>query len=108
MKQRQPEAILETTIVDALKACGWRVFKRKPHFDTGRKLTFGEKGHPDLEVLPGRGLAVFLEIKTAKGIVEPHQTAFMAELRARGYVVEVVRSHTEAVAAVRRAISILF
>lgn len=54
-------------------------------------------GFPDLIVLPGQGLTIFLEVKAAKGRVSPAQRHFGLSITALGgYVWAVVRSIDDA------------
>ena len=61
-------------------------------------------GFPDLTVLmPGAGIVVFLEVKSAKGRVSPVQKALHERMALHGHQVAVVRSPEEALEVLDRA-----
>lgn len=69
-----------------------------------RMLTFGVIGSADIMgVLKPSGRIVGLEVKTATGRLEPHQTTWAERIRSFGGFVCVVRSEAEAVEAIERA-----
>jgi hypothetical protein len=106
-KKKTPEGLAKAAIVRALKKRGWTVKVRGVgSIDTGtRRFSFGTPGEPDLEVLPGNGRTVFLEVKRRDGgVVSPAQARWHERHRAQGYVVEVVRTPEEAIAAVEKAL----
>ncbi len=57
-----------------------------------------EPGLPDLVVLHPSKPPFFVEVKTDKGKLKPHQEAFISYLRGRGYVVHVVYGFEQAIA----------
>jgi hypothetical protein len=59
------------------------------------------RGTPDRIVLLRRGRVVWLEVKTASGILSADQVAWHARAAERGHVVRVVKSVTDAINAVR-------
>ncbi len=102
-KSQQPEGVIKTQIVEALRRMG--VFVRTNTL-SGRTWTSGMgPGSSDL-VCCVAGKWVSLEVKTAKGVAQANQLAFAEELREAGGVYAIVRSPQEAidvVMAVRRA-----
>jgi hypothetical protein len=65
---------------------------------------FGVRGQADVfALLRGSGRLVGLEVKTARGVAEPHQLAWGATVTAAGGVYAVVRSAEDARAVIDRA-----
>jgi VRR-NUC domain len=101
-RRGNPETALQKEIVDALRAAGhWVV--RVPgqgvlgHGRAGAFLKPSEMaGFPDLLVLLPGGRAVWLEVKTDKGRLNPTQKARIERLRGLGHEAHVVRSTGEA------------
>ena len=93
-----PEGTIQRQIIDALEGLGHKVVR----LNVGRRgrIRFGEVGMPDLWVLPGDGRIVFLEVKTEGKEPTKAQGAWHSDVWARGYVVRVVRSVEDALAAV--------
>lgn len=60
------------------------------------------RGLPDLLLAVARGThhGLWIEMKTAKGYVNPHQKAMLASLAKQGYLTQVCRSTDEAEAAI--------
>jgi len=102
------ERLAVAAIERALKARGWG-FERQTtaagKLASGQFAQLGQPGRPDIYVYPGRGLVVFLEVKSRTGRTSEVQDRWHARARARGYVVEVVRTPAEALAAVERALN---
>ncbi len=94
------EAAIQAKIVATLEKLGADVTRlNSGHVVTadGRHMQLCKRGTPDLlTLLPPRGRAWFLEIKTDTGVVSPIQKKRHAALRATGAIVEVVRSPAEA------------
>ena len=83
----------------ALKARGWtyeRTTTAAVELPSGHHAQIGKPGRPDLYVYPGNGLVVFLEVKSRTGSTSEAQDRWHERARARGYVVEVVRTPEEA------------
>jgi len=100
------EAQLQKAIVDTLRWRGCLVFAvpnggKRAKIEAARMVGQGTlAGAPDLVViLPGGG-TLWLEVKTAKGRVEPHQAELHDRMRRLGHDVRVVRSIDDALASV--------
>ena len=108
-ERRVLERDVQRAIVRELERRGWKVMRRGVGMvrtaGGDGAFSFGERGEADLEVLPGGGLACFLEVKRPGGRLADHQARWLERRRAAGYVAEVVHSPTEAIAAVERALS---
>jgi len=78
-------------VVAALRGCGWSV----------QDLAAVGRGCPDL-LVGARGVNVLLEVKTAKGQLEPSQVEWHALWRAPVFVVRTADEAIEAVEAVTR------
>ena len=60
-------------------------------------------GFPDLTVLLGGGVVLFLEVKSARGVLSPKQRAFQEAAKALGHRCAVVRSLKDALDAIHLA-----
>jgi len=77
------EKSIERSIVRLLKKYGIEVPKLQAP---------GRRGFPDRTMLMPGGKPIFLEIKTAKGVIAPTQKVWHELLRSLNYEVHVVRS----------------
>ena len=96
------ESTIQRAILDALLAAGAFAFRAQ----AGKVKVRGgwmhlcPAGTPDiLVIVPPTGLVLGLEVKTATGEERESQLAWAAKVRARGGVVETVRTPQEALAA---------
>lgn len=101
------ESTIQRAILDALLAAGAFAFRAQAGKVKvrGGWMTLCPPGTPDiLVIVPPRGLVLGLEVKTATGEERESQLAWAAKVRARGGVVETVRSPSEALEAYARAV----
>lgn len=81
------EAAFQQQVIHLAMLYGWQVNHQRPcQTRSGRWLTAtqGHTGFPDLVLAhPTRGL-VFAELKTARGRLSPHQTAWLSVLTRAG------------------------
>lgn len=100
------EAQIQKAIVDTLRWRGHLVFAipnggKRGKVEAARMVGQGTlAGAPDLVVILPNAGTLWLEVKTAKGVVTPQQKAVHALLRALGQRVEVVRSIDDALTAI--------
>ena len=101
------ESAIQRAILDALLVAGafaFRVQAGKVKV-RGGWMQLAPPGTPDICVLvPPTGLSLWLEVKTLTGELRESQLAWAAKARARGAVVETVRTVAEALAAYERAV----
>ena len=92
------ETVLQNKIRCALSDYGIVIRLNTGFFLTAdnRMVKCGIPGMPDLLFLGPSGQTVWLEVKTATGIVSEAQNRFIARLRELGHTAEVVRSVDEA------------
>jgi hypothetical protein len=104
-----PETILQGRIMAALGVLPgcivWRNSVGTAVYESGARVEYGVggKGAPDLlcEVTHGGcSIAVWLEVKTPDGAIEPHQRVWHSAARRTGRCVAVVRSVADALAVV--------
>lgn len=91
MIERATELQCQATIVEAAKACGWRVHATRAA-QTGRGWRTpiqGHKGFPDLVLVRG-SLLWFVELKRRPNKVEPDQHDWIDALLDAGALVSVV------------------
>lgn len=87
---RRPETVIRIAICKFLKQLGWAVWDMEQNRPTRQTAGFS-----DLVAL-GHGRVLFVEVKTAKGILSPAQTVFGAEVAANGGTFLVWRSVKDA------------
>ena len=104
-----PETILQSKIMAALglhPGCTvWRNAVGTAVYDSGARVEYGVggKGAPDLFCtvqFRGLSIALYLEVKTPEGSVDPHQRQWHSAARRGGNNVAVVRSVADALAVV--------
>ena len=82
----------------------WRISPSAPQGDGGRVIRTAPDGIADLcGILAPSGRWVCLEVKTPTGRIRPEQAQWGALVRSRGGFYCVVRSASDALAAVQRA-----
>ena len=96
---------VQKPIIDRLKEAGCIVLRLNSGGRVGR-VQLLPKGTPDLLALVPGGLALWIEVKTEDGELSDKQREFHSELRRYGQIVEVVRSVSEAMEALNRALSL--
>ncbi len=100
------ERDIERKIIEALSREGLLVIKI-PNDALWRQRVAGTlQGAPDLVVVAPGGRVVWLEVKTARGYLSQPQKALHRKLKEMGHHVEVVRSVEEALAFVRKALTL--
>ena len=104
-----PEAILQGRIMAALsKVSGctvWRNNVGTAVYEGGARVEYGVggRGAPDLfctVLFRGLSIALYLEVKTPEGSVDPHQRQWHSAARRGGNNVAVIRSVADALAVV--------
>lgn len=93
MAKKGPETRFSDGLREDLRRLGFRSYKRwggVAFTQDGRIISGAAKGMPDLEVV-GRGRRFDVETKAKTGTLEADQIARIAELRAGGGIVFVVR-----------------
>ena len=104
-----PETILQGKIMAALglhPGCTvWRNSVGTAVYDSGARVEYGVggKGAPDLFCtvqFRGLSIALYLEVKTPEGSVDPHQRQWHSAARRGGNNVAVIRSVADALAVV--------
>jgi hypothetical protein len=106
--KRRTEATVHAEVRHALNRLpGCTVWRNARGYDEERKVTYGlAPGAADLVgvlTVRGVGVALFVEIKSARGSLEPDQVTFTDVVRRLGAVHVVARSADEAVVAVGEA-----
>src|SRR6188508_192911 len=92
IRNKLSEADIQRTCTDFLKLDGWRPLRTDPCSDKARGKGFGEKGMADHlyirygDLQPDRPLCevMWIEWKSERGRVSPHQIAWREAERARG------------------------
>ena len=104
-----PETIIQGDIMAALgllPGCTvWRNNVGTAVYDSGARVEYGVggKGAPDLfctVLFRGLSIALYIEVKTPEGAVEPHQRQWHAAARRGGNNVAIARSVADALAIV--------
>ena len=104
-----PETILQGKIMDSLGllpgVVPWRYSVGTAVYDSGARVEYGVggKGAPDLfctVLFRGLSIALYLEVKTPEGSVDPHQRQWHSAARRGGNNVAVIRSVADALAVV--------
>ncbi len=101
------ESAIQRAILDALLVAGAFAFRVQAGKVKcrGGWMQLAPPGTPDIYVLvPPHGNTLWLEVKTLTGELRESQLAWAAKARARGAIVETVRSPAEALAAYERAV----
>ena len=84
------EGKIQKQITKYLELCGYEVIRHNA--GNARYNVKGSKaGMPDLQVLIGKGMSVFIEVKTPKGKLSDIQKKKHNELESKGYRVIVAR-----------------
>jgi hypothetical protein len=90
LAEHMTEAALQSAVLDYARLTGWRAVHFRPAQNgrgQWRTPIEGDPGFPDtVLVRPGR--LVFTELKSARGVVEPDQRAWLVLLRTLGAPVE--------------------
>lgn len=79
-----PEAVILRQVRDYLRATGWFVYRNQQSMGSHRGLS-------DLTAVR-KGRAVWIETKTARGVLSPHQERFKTDIQAQGFEFWTVRS----------------
>lgn len=97
------ETKLSAAIASALAKLGYPVVRvQSGTARMGRYYVhMAARGTPDRIVLLRRGRVLWLEVKTPSGILSADQVAWHARAAERGHAVRVVKSVSDAIAAVR-------
>ena len=101
MKPLETEAPILSRILKTLTAM--QVFYWRNNSGRKGRVSFGDKGSPDIMGVVSGGRLFGLEVKSPVGKVSEYQLAWAEKLRAKGGYYAVVRSVDEAVIAVANA-----
>ena len=85
---------IQRDIIDCLKSRGYEVIRINAGGYRGR-TRLAPPGTPDVLALGDNGETLWLEVKTATGVLSDAQVAWHSRMRQRGHRVEVVRSVEE-------------
>jgi hypothetical protein len=84
----ESESRLHAKILADCAEWGWLVGRSRMDRPTGRQA-----GEPDFRIMAPGGVALSVEVKTAKGKLSPEQLAYHAHAKKLGHVVFTVRSY---------------
>lgn len=92
LRRRIPESEFQATVVELARLRGWRLHHTRPaRTQKGWRTPIqGDPGFPDLTMVRGDRV-LFVELKSERGRVSPHQEAWLEALRAAGAEVAVWR-----------------
>jgi hypothetical protein len=104
--RKTTERELEKRIIEALSREGYLVVKIPNDALWRQRIAGTQKGAPDLVVVGPGGRVVWLEVKAPRRYPSPDQRVLHSCLTALGHAVGVVRSVDEALAFVRKALTL--